>query len=44
MVVVSTGVRSKTFWSINDFISLSSAKVHFSGVGDFAIDLIDVGI
>ena len=44
MVLISTGVRSKTFWASNDSISFSKAKVHFSGVGDFAIDVIDLGI
>ena len=44
IVDISMGLRSKTFWEINDCISFSKAKVHFSGVGDFWIDCIDLGI
>jgi hypothetical protein len=44
IVEISIGDRSKTFWEINELISFSKAKVHFSGVGDFEIDDIDFGI
>ena len=44
IVDMSIGEVSKTFWDIRELISFSRAEVHFSGVGDFDIAIIDFGI
>ena len=41
---ILTSVSSKTFCEIRELISFCRAKVHFSGLGDFAMDDIERGI
>ena len=40
----STGDKSNTFCDSKEFISFSYAEVHFSGVGDFAIFVMEFGM